>query len=427
MKDRILDVIVIGAGPAGLSTSYFLKRNGLTHVVFERGNAGESWRSQRWNSFRLNSPNRLNELPGNNYFENDTEGFCTSSDYVSSLKEYIDKFQLSVLENANVKSVDKQKGTKLFTVDILTDEGLQTYYSQQLVVASGYQSEAKVPNISKNIPLHVHQLHASEYRDPKHLVDGNILVVGSAQSGCQIADDLADAGRRVYLSTSMVARVPRHYRGKDIHDWLLEMNFFEVRKEQVTDPAQLYMKAPQLTGVGQVPKTISLQSLAKKGVSIVGKLDHVNGEDAIFQSNAGDHVKFADGFSARVKNMIDDFVSKNGLIAPDAQYDEEDVPDTNTRCLAGIQSLNLKKENVNTIIWATGFSSSLKYLKLPVLDNEGTLLQRDGMSEIEGLYFLGFPWLRKYKSSLICGIREDAEFIAREVNKHSLRMEKELI
>jgi len=296
-----------------------------------------------------------------------------------------------------------------------------------LIVASGYHSEPKVPAISKNIPLHVHQLHASEYRDAKNLVNGSILVVGSAQSGCQIADDLADAGRKVYLSTSMVARVPRNYRGKDIHDWLLEMNFFEVRKEQVTDPAQLRMKAPQLTGVGQMPKTISLQSLAKKGVSIVGKMDHVNGEEAIFQPNAGDHVKFADGFSARIKNMIDDFVSNNGLTAPAAQYDEEDAPDTKTTCVAGIQSVNLKRENVNTIIWAMGFSSSLKYIKLPVLDNEGTLIQRDGISEIEGLYFLGFPWLRKYKSSLICGIREDAEFIAREVQQHSLKMEKELI
>jgi len=128
MNDRVLDVIVIGAGPAGLSTSYSLKSYGLKHLVFERGKAGESWRSQRWNSFRLNSPNRLNELPGNNYFE-DTEGFCTSSDYVFLLQKYIDKFQLPVLENATVQSAEKEKGTKLFRLGILTNQGSQTYSS----------------------------------------------------------------------------------------------------------------------------------------------------------------------------------------------------------------------------------------------------------------------------------------------------------
>jgi len=426
MTDQVLDVIVIGAGPAGLSASYFLKTYGLKHLVFERGKAGESWTSQRWSSFRLNSPNRLNELPGNNYFEKDTEGFCSSSDYVLSLREYIDKFQLPVLEHEAVQYVDKLKGKNIFRVETLTGKGSRLYYSRQLIVASGYQSEPKVPGISQNIPPHVHQLHAGEYHDAMNLPSGSVLVVGSAQSGCQIADDLADAGRNVYLSTSMVARVPRSYRGRDIHDWLLDLGFFERRKEQVTDPAQLNMKAPHLTGVGLVPKSISLQSLAKKGVWIVGKLDEVKGEDVFFQSNAADHVKFADSFSARVKNMIDDFILKNNLAAPGTEYDQEDFPDMNASCIAGIDSLNLKKENVSTIIWATGFGSDLKYLKLPALDNEGIPIQKDGISAIEGLYFLGFPWLRKYKSGLICGIREDAEFIAKEIYLCSLKMEKEM-
>jgi len=363
MTDQVLDVIVIGAGPAGLSASYFLKTGGLKQLVFERGTAGESWTSQRWSSFRLNSPNRLNELPGNNYFEKDTEGFCISSDYVLSLREYIDKFQLPVLENEAVQYVEKLKGKKLFRVETLTNNESREYYSRQLIVASGSQSERKVPGISQNIPPHVHQVHAGEYHDAMNLPSGSVLVVGSAQSGCQIADDLADAGRNVYLSTSMVARVPRGYRGRDIHDWLLEMGFFERRKEEVTDPAQLHMKAPHLTGVGQPPKTISLQSLAKKGVRIAGKLYEVKGEDVFFQSNAADHVKFANSFSARVKNMIDDFILKNDLAAPGNEYDEEDVPDLNASCIAGIDSLNLKKENVSTIIWATGFGSDFEILK----------------------------------------------------------------
>lgn len=415
MTSNPFDVIIIGAGPSGLSASYFLNQYGLKHIVFERGKVGESWRSQRWNSFRVNSPNRLNDLPGSDYFKNEPEAFCIASDYVSSFENYVRRFCLPVADNAKVYSIQKLPASEIFRVDVLINSEPHIYHSKNIIIASGCQSEVKIPAYSKNISSSVYQLHAGQYRSAVDLPEGNVLVVGSAQSGCQIADDLADSGRKVYLSTSMAPRVPRKYRGRDIHDWLLDMNFFAAKKEQITDPAILNMKAPQLTGVGMDPKTMSLQSLAKKGVKIIGKLQDANSSHLTFEMNAAQHVKFADMFSMRVKKMIDEFIAKERLNFPEAERDEEDFPDENTGCVDELNSLDLQKENIGSIIWTTGFACDLNYLKLPILDTEGNPKQKDGIGEIPGTYFLGFHWLRNRKSVLICGIKEDAVFIAQKV------------
>ena len=425
MINNHLDAIVIGAGPAGVCASYYLKQYGMKHIVFEKGKIGESWRSQRWNSFRLNSPNRLTELPGNHYFRSEPENFSTASEYVSSLEAYTQKFDLPVLENSLVRSVEKLPGSEFFRVEILLANSITIFKSRCVIIASGCQSRMQMPMFAKNISPSIYQLHASQYKNANDLPDGNVLVIGSAQSGCQIAEDLADTGRKVILSTSMVARVPRRYRGKDIHDWLLDMKFFDMRKEQITDPALLNMKAPQLTGVGNHPKTISLQSLAKKGVHIIGKLKDAHKDVLLFETNAAGHVKFADTFSIRVKMMIDEHIIKKELIAPEPEHDEEDLPDENQNCVSEINSLDLGKQKISSIIWATGFSADLSYLKLPVFDSEGNVEQKDGITEIKGLFALGFHWLRNRKSSLLCGIYEDAEFIAKKVYEYHHSEKKE--
>lgn len=422
MNNSVLDVIVVGAGHAGLSASYYLKKLGLNHLVFERGKIGEPWRSQRWDSFKLNTANKLNVLPGNNYQGNDPDGFSTASEFISRLKEYVTKFLLPVFENRKVVSVEKIHDTDVFHVVTTQQDSLKSYYCRQVIIASGTQNEKMIPAFAKQISPAIKQLHSSEYRNPDQLPDGAIMVVGSAQSGCQVAQDLIAKGKNVYLSTSRVPRIPRTYRGRDIMDWLMQIGFFDMTVDQILDPAMLHIKAPQLTGTGNGRSSISLQSLAKAGVTILGKTKSANEENVFFKQDVAKHVQFADRFSGKVKEMIDGFIESQQLIAPAWEEDAADMSDENAFCASSITSLHLIKHSVRSIIWSTGLTGNFDYLKLPVFNEDGSLRHHKGIAAVPGLYFLGLPWLRTRKSSLIYGTKEDAEFICEKVHEYSQRM-----
>jgi putative flavoprotein involved in K+ transport len=245
------------------------------------------------------------------------------------------------------------------------------------------------------------------------LPEGASLVIGSGQSGCQIVEELAEAGRKVFLSTSMVARIPRRYRGKDILDWLMMMNFYDVRTETVTDPKVLGMTVPLLSGIGELGHTLSYQLLAKKGVTILGKMENADADNLFFAANASEHIKFGDGFSQKAKGMVDDFILRNQISAPSPEIDIADLPDSDATCASSITLLNLKDDNITSVIWTTGFHGDFSYLKVPInFANDGNPKHTNGCSDFKGLYFLGLPWLRMRKSSLIYGINDDAAFIA---------------
>jgi putative flavoprotein involved in K+ transport len=413
MNNTILDVIVVGAGHAGLSASYYLKSFGLNHLVLERGKVGESWRSQRWNSFMLNSPNKLNTLPGD-HTGKDPDGFSSSRQYVFALEDYVSTFQLPVLEDTLVLSIEKNELTGLFDVTTSQNNRTGRYQGRQVIIASGSMNEKSVPSFAGNMSSQVQQLHGADYRHSSQLADGAVLVAGSGQSGVQIAADLAAAGRKVYLATSMVPRVPRRYRGKDIMDWLTIMNFFEARKEDIKEPGMQNMRVPQLTGVDGGQRTISLQSLAKQGVTILGKIKELNGKQAVLMPNAAMHIQFADGFSKKVKEMIDGFIMQTQMEAPAPEIDEDDMPDTDAVSASPITTLDFSVHNIRSVIWTTGFKSNFNYLKLPVFDADGNPKHKDGIADVGGLYFLGLSWLRKRKSVTLVGIKEDAAFIAQK-------------
>ncbi|MBC7923030.1 MAG: NAD(P)-binding domain-containing protein [Ferruginibacter sp.] len=419
MKDSVLEVIVVGAGHAGLSASYYLKQLGLAHLVFDRGRIGETWRSQRWDSFRLNTSNRLNGLPGATHPVNEPDAFGSAAEFVASLEEYAGRFQLPVAQHAQVLSIQKPEEAPFFKVTVSQHNRINDYYCRQVIIASGALNESKVPAFASQLSPRVRRLHAGQYRNPAQLPAGAVLVVGSGQSGCQIAEDLLEGGRKVYVSTSLVARLPRRYRGKDIMDWLILTKFMDVRTDEVTDSSTLSMKVPQLSGTGEGGHTIGLQHLASKGATLVGKLENAKGETVFFQPNAPEHVKFADGFSKMVKEGIDAFIRQNQLPAPLPQTDEADLPDVNASCATSITTLNLEEHHVNSIIWTTGFSANLDYLKLPVLDRDGNPKHQNGMANVEGLYYLGLSWLRSRKSSLVYGIKDDAAFITQQVYRYS--------
>jgi putative flavoprotein involved in K+ transport len=417
MSGTVLNVIVAGAGFSGLSASYHLKKYGLTHIVFERGRIGESWRSQRWDNFRMNSSNKLNVLPGVNYEAASADLFGTAPKLVSSFEEYVSTHQLPVLENSTIISIEKDRD--LFSVVVSSDGLIKNCSCRQVIIASGAANEIKIPSLAANISKKIKQLHTSEYRNADQLPEGAVLVVGSAQSGIQITEDLLAAGRKVYLSTSCVARIPRWYRGKDIFYWIMDTKFYDIKAEELEDPKLLELRPPHVSGTGSGRDSLSLQLLAKKGAVILGKMDGAEQIKVFFQPNAAMHVKFADEFSQKIKTMIDEFISKNNLPAPPPHYDEADISDTNASCASSITSLDLHENNINSIIWSTGFNVDFSYIKLPVFDSAGKLIHKDGILAVPGIYFLGYPWLRSRKSPILFGIIEDAEFIVNKVYAHS--------
>src|SRR5688572_11589066 len=324
MKETVYDVIIVGAGYSGLCASYHLKKYGLNHVIFERGKIGESWRSQRWDSFHFNSTNKLNILPGEKE-PGDPDRFGMVPQFVSSLEQYVAKHQLPVAENSKVICIEKAGG--FFQVTVVSNNSIQKHFSKQVLIASGAANEIRIPSIAKNISKDVKQLHTSEYKNANQIPPGAVLVVGGAQSGIQITEDLLHAGKKVFLSTSKVARIPRWYRGKDIFYWIMDAKFYDVKAEDIEDPDLLNLKPPHVSGTGTGKHSLSLQSLAKQGAVILGKLDGANESDVFFQPNAAQHVKFADEFSQRIKKMIDDHINENNLSAPLPHYDEADIPD----------------------------------------------------------------------------------------------------
>lgn len=411
MATQILDVIVIGSGQAGLSMSYYLKINNFRHIIFEKGKVGDSWRSQRWDNFRLNTPNKMNLLPNCKYVYTDPDGFSSAQEFIALLEQYVQENELPLVEECNVIAVERNIESDIFIVSVCNKGKDEKYKAKQVVVASGIQNQKKIPFFSNYISQDIYQIHTSEYKNSSSLPKGSVLIVGTGQSGVQIADDLIDAGKKVFLSTSEVGRIPRRYKGKDVEDWLIATGFYETLTQEIKDFNLLSLRQPQISGVGEKGRTLSLQFLAKRGAIILGKMNNAELDHTFFQTNAVNNIKFGDESSNSIKKMIDNYIVKMEL-SPNvrSELDIADISD-NTISIPNINYLNLRDNDITSIIWATGLQGDFSYLKCPVLTPNGILKQQNGISEIEGLYFLGLPWMYKRKSGIIWGIKDDAEFL----------------
>jgi putative flavoprotein involved in K+ transport len=412
----ILDSVIVGAGQAGLGVSYFLQQNGSKHIVFEQGRIGESWLSMRWDSFKLNTPNFMNVLPNLPLDGVEPDGFCGTSDLVNYFQKYVDHFKLPVQTGTSVMSVDKVEKNGHFIVKTKNDSQLEkSVMCRSIVVASGILQMPKFPPIHLKIPSNVISLHSADYRNAAVLPQGAIVIVGSGQTGCQIAEDLLAAGRKVYLCTSKVGRVPRRYRGKDILEWWTDMKFFDVTFDSLEDKSMSRIAQPQVSGVGRYGHTVSLQYLAQQGAVILGRLIDIEDNTLILSDEAVAHIQFADNFSQMIKEGVDKYITQAGITPLPQEDDPADVPDPQAKCASRLLSLNLQDENVGSVIWATGFKGSFSWLNLPVLDSEGKPIHKRGISPVNGLYFIGFPWLNSRKSGIIYGIEDDAYYIANTI------------
>ncbi|HZV72037.1 MAG TPA: NAD(P)/FAD-dependent oxidoreductase [Saprospiraceae bacterium] len=419
INHEILDVLIIGAGQAGLSTSYFLKENGISHVVLERGKIGNSW-EKRWDSFRLNSPHQYNLLPGEPPGSYHIHDFITGHDFIERLAKYAHTHKLPVLENSNVISLKKSSVDDTFIVETIQNGQNISWSSKQVVIAAGGENNACLPQVSDQVPEKIFQLHAIQYSNPSKLPEGAVLVVGSGTSGVQIAEDLIAANRKVYLATSAVTRAPRRYRGRDIVEWMADLHFFD-KPTAVAEDFELNMKAPLMSGVGASGHTISLQSLHRQGVILMGHLNNINQNVFKFENNLADNIKFGDDFSTQVKNGIDQFILATGVNAEPPEFDEADFPDDSLLTYEPASQLDLDDHYITSIIWATGFKPDFSWIKVPVLDELGKAIHSNGITTTKGLYFNGLPWLRNLKSSLIYGVVDDAKFITNSIleNHHA--------
>ena len=411
-----VDVVVVGGGQAGLGVAYHLVESGVDVVVLEKGRVGQTWRSQRWDSFCLNTPNWMNGLPGAEYAGPDPFGFMTHMELAESFEEYVDRFDLPVRTGVTVTSVGPSHDHGRYLVTGETSDGeTVSYLADSVVVASGILQSPRIPSISSKIPGNVVQLHTGTYRSPDLLPAGAVVVVGGGQSGGQIVEDLLNAGRIVYFSISNAPRVPRSHRGRDFMDWWLEMGIWDVETDDIDDPAVLKAINPLVSGVGSRGHSISYQQLARNGARLMGRLEDVVGGELITDDRVIEYIRNADARSKEMSDKIDAYIEETSPGAAGTVPDPADVPLPPNEDVDFLTTLNLEEANVGAIVWSTGFTADFSWIDLPVTDDTGRPVHSNGISDVPGIYFIGFPWLSKRKSGVILGIDEDAQRITNAI------------
>jgi putative flavoprotein involved in K+ transport len=414
-----LDAVIVGGGQAGLATAYYLQQAGVRFVVVERGEVGETWRSQRWDSFTVNTPNWANMLPGDSPEGVAADAFFTRDELVEAFDAYARRWSLPIRQHTEVTAVERGENGERLRVAVTSSDGAREVLEcRAVVVASGILQTPKIPSAADQLPSDVTQLHAAQYRNPDDLPEGAVLVVGGGQSGCQIAEDLLAGGRRVYLCTSKVGRVPRRYRGRDILEWWADMGVFDATVADLDDPAQQFAAQPQVSGVGPLGHTVSYQQLQRDGAVLLGRLQGVAGRVLHTDNALRAHVEFADQKSAEFRRGVDQYIEKHGIEAPHEHDDPADEPATADVWDAGRAEVDLAAAGITTVVWCTGFTADFRWLRIPVVDDAGMPAHESGVAPVPGVYFVGFPWLRSRKSGIILGMDADARFVSEHLTRY---------
>jgi putative flavoprotein involved in K+ transport len=403
-----IEAVVIGGGQAGLAISYYLTQQDRPHVVLEQApQIAPAWRHGRWDSFTLVTPNWTVRLPGFPYQGSDPDGFMPRADVVRHLEQYAASFQAPVRCGVQVTAVDPARDGQGYRV--ATADGA-TYAAATVVVATGSFQFPKPAPFSSALPPEILQLHSSHYRNPSTLPPGAVLVVGSADSGCQIAEELHESGRRVYVCVGRAMRRPRRYRGKDSMFWAVTLGRLERTADQLPSPSAKFAANPQLSGK-YGGHTINLHQFARNGVTLLGRLVGVEGHCITLAPDLQENLANADQASEDFKHGVDEFVRRTGMNVPAPEPDPVDE----VRSDAGRHApatLDLKTAGITTVIWATGYGFDYSWVHLPVCDAYGFPVQQRGVTRFPGLYFLGMNFLYNRKSGILLGVGEDAAHIA---------------
>ncbi|QYN38719.1 NAD(P)-binding domain-containing protein [Pseudonocardia sp. DSM 110487] len=405
---RYTTTVVIGAGHCGLAMSRCLAERSVDHVVLERGEVAHSWRTQRWDSLRLLTPNWMTRLPGFSYRGDDPDGYLGAPEVARLIEAY-----------AAVSAAPVQTGTAVTSVRpdgcgylLRTDQG--DWHARTVVVATGAASVATVPaQLAAQVPVGVTTVTSAEYRNPGLLPGGAVLVVGASASGIQIAEELQRSGRPVTLAVGEHVRMPRTYRGRDILWWMDASGLLDERYDEVPDLLRA-RNLPSMQLVGSPQRaTVDLDALRRLGVRLVGRLAAVRDGTAQFSGSLPNMCALADLKLGRLLDTIDAWAGKAGA---DADRPERFAP---TEVPAPIPlSVRLAADEIGTIVWATGFRPDLSWLDVPVFDRKGRVVHDGGVTTAPGLYMMGLPFLRRRKSTLIDGAATDAHELAAHLVGH---------
>ncbi len=398
------EAVVIGAGWAGLGVSSALRDRGIPHRVFERGRIGETWRTQRWDSFHLNTANLHTVMPGDIYTGDDPDGAMACGDFVAMLADYAARRGLPVETGTPVTGL-RQEGDG-FRVTLPGG----VLRARSVVLANGTQNLPQRPPVTNALPPEIRQIDASGYRNAASLPHGAILVVGSGQSGGQIAEDLVRSGRQVFLATCKVGRQPRNYRGRHIMHWLVAAGLFSRTRAEML--AEGPIPTRPITGARA---TISLQSLSAEGVVLLGRLTGCEGWVLSFSDDVAAHIRHADAYAAELRSKVDAYIAASGIDAPEAVPDPAEtvpprLPDP------PILSLDARASKIGTVIWCTGFRGDFGWCDVPgLLDDRGQPLQENNFAAVPGLYVPGMPFAVTRLSGTIHTIGDEAARIAADI------------
>jgi putative flavoprotein involved in K+ transport len=394
------DTIVIGAGQAGLAISRYLADRGVDHVVLERGRVAERWRSERWDSLRLLTPNWMTRLPGWTHGGVDPHGFMTAAELVSSFERY-----------AAGAPIEEESAVQTLRLDGEVYDASTTggrWRAPRVVIATGWCDRPAVPAVAHHLPGDIHQLAPMTYRNPSSVPAGGVLVVGASATGVQLADELRRAGRDVVLAVGRHSRLPRRYRGMDIFWWLQRIGSRDRSIDEMPDPVDARNEpSPQLVG-DRDGRPVDLGTLQDTGVQLTGRLTGITDHHVTFGDDLPHTAAIADRRMRRVLAEIDRHIDRSGL-ADEVLGPEPIAP---ARPAPAADRLDLRARGITTVLWATGHRRTYPWLHVPVLDRYGEIRQRGGVTPLPGLYVLGQHFQHHRNSDGLDGVGRDAELIA---------------
>jgi putative flavoprotein involved in K+ transport len=394
-----LPVVVVGGGQAGLATSWHLTAQGLDHLVLEADRVGSEWRNRRWDSFCLVTPNWQCRLPGFPYDGPDPDGFMVRDEIVGYVESYKRSYDVPIVEGVRATRLDH--GFRIATT-------AGTVTADQVVVATGPYQRPRIPRMAER--LGVTQLHSSQYKNPDQLSPGEILVVGTGQSGCQIAEDLHLAGRTVHLATGSAPRVARFYRGLDVVAWLDRMGYYSKGIDDFDDVDAVRFRVNHYVTGRDGGRDIDLRQFAREGMRLYGRLVDADQQVLRFADDLRQNLDHADEVSEGIKDSIDAYIAAERIEAPEepryrAVWEPTGTPEP------------LSLQGISTIVWSTGFERDDAWIRVPVFDGRGYPTHRRGVTSVPGLYFIGLPWQHTWGSGRFGGVADDARYVVERITE----------
>ena len=406
-EGKRIPVVVVGGGQAGLSASACLSERSIEHIVFEKERVAWEWETRRWDTFCLVTPNWQCRLPGFPYRGSDPDGFMDKNEIIAYIRGFVDAFKPPLFEGVAVEKIESRKN-----VGFQIETTIGRIFAEQVVIATGPYQIPSFPCLADDLPDDIEQIHSSNYKSSKSLKSGNVLVVGSGQSGCQIAEDLHISGRKVHLAVGSAPRVARRYRGKDVVKWLEEMGHYNKSVGESSKGVSTRDNTNHYVTGRDGGHDIDLRAFALDGMGLHGRLRAVSKGNFEFDNDLEKNLNHADGVSESIKDLIDIHIGSCGLDAPtELRYKPVWQPTIET----STAHASLPLSEISTVIWATGFHSDYSWIQLPVLDDKGNPIHTRGCAPIDGIYFLGLPWLHSWGSARFGGIAADAAHVADQI------------